>query len=137
MGQHLSGGCLCGAIRYETDADPIVMVNCHCRDCQRVSGSGYAAFMIVPKPAVKVKGEPRFYKTVGDSGGSVDRGFCPTCGAPVITTLERLPDIIGLAAASLDDPSLYKPSLDIFTASAQPWHEMLAATQKKPRALAD
>ena len=132
----ITGGCMCGAIRYETDADPIVMVNCHCRDCQRSSGSGYGAFVIMPKAAVKVSGEPRFYRTVGDSGGAVDRGFCATCGAPVVSGLERLPDIIGFSAASLDDPSLYKPGLDIFTASAQPWHEMLASTQKKPRALA-
>ena len=133
----ITGGCRCGAIRYETDADPVVIVNCHCRDCQRVSGSGYSAFMILPKAAVKVSGGPRFYRTVGDSGSGVERGFCPTCGAPVVSKLDRLPDIIGLAAASLDDPSVYKPALDIFTASAQPWHEMLASTQKKSRALAD
>jgi len=137
MGKKLSGGCICGAMRYETEADPVVMVNCHCRDCQRATGSGYAPFVIVPKAAVKVTGEPRFYRTVGDSGGAVDRGFCPTCGAAVIARLERLPDIVGISAASLDDPSVYEPSLDIFTASAQPWHAMLANTQKKPRALAD
>jgi hypothetical protein len=133
----MTGGCICGAIRYETEADPIVMVNCHCRDCQRATGSGYAPFVIVPKAAVKVSGQPRYYKTIGASGGAVERGFCPTCGAAVLSTLARVPDIMGILAASLDDPSLYKPTLDIFTTSAQPWHEMLASTQKKPRALAD
>ena len=81
MGKKLTGGCICGAIRYETAADPVVMVNCHCRDCQRATGSGYAPFVIVPKAAVKVSGQPRYYKTVGASGGAVERGFCPTCGA--------------------------------------------------------
>ena len=60
MGQKFSGGCACGAIRYETEADPIVMVNCHCRDCQRAVGTAYAA--------VKLRGEPRYFRTIGEAG---------------------------------------------------------------------
>ncbi len=92
------------------------MVNCHCRDCQRAGGSGYAPVMVVPAAAVKITGAPRYYKTVGDAGKAVERGFCPTCGSQVLVKLERMPDVIGFQAASLDDPSLYKPGLDIFTA---------------------
>jgi len=53
MGRKLSGGCACGAIRYETDADPVVMLNCHCSDCRKASGSAYAAIVVVPKTAYK------------------------------------------------------------------------------------
>jgi hypothetical protein len=49
MSQTIAGGCACGAVRYETDATPVAMFNCHCRDCQRASGSGYAAILVVPK----------------------------------------------------------------------------------------
>jgi len=132
MAQSITGGCACGAIRYEATADPVVMVNCHSRDCQRSAGGGYAAIMVVPQASVKMTGEPRYYKTIGDSGMAVERGFCPNCGSPVTAKLERLPDVLGLTAASLDDPSLYKPSVDIFTSRAQPWVTMHADTQKYP-----
>jgi hypothetical protein len=131
-----SGGCACGAIRYRTQAEPMVMVNCHCRDCQRSTGSAYAAIMVLPASSVTLTGEPRYYKTVGDAGKAVERGFCPACGSPVSAKLERFPDAIGIYAASLDDPSAYQPTLEIFTSSAQPWTAMLSDTQKKPKGLA-
>jgi hypothetical protein len=133
MGTKLTGGCICGAIRYECDADPVAMLNCHCRDCQRVSGSGYAAILAVPKTAVRVQGEPRFYKTIGESGRAVERGFCAICGSPVLGYLERLPDVMVLRAPSLDDPARFKPTMDIFTESAWPWDAMAAETKKLPK----
>jgi len=135
MADTLSGGCACGAVRYETEADPVVMLNCHCRDCQRAGGGGYGAFVIVPQAALRLQGEPRYYKTVGDAGRAVERGFCATCGSPVTAKLERLPEVIGLLAAGLDDPSRFKPAMDLFTQSAWPWDHMHPATQKLPRGL--
>ena len=130
MAQKISGGCACGAIRYEVSADPVAMLNCHCRDCQRGTGSAYAAVMVVPAAAVRMQGEPRYHRQVGDAGKAVERGFCAMCGSPVAVRLERMPDILGLQAASLDDPSQYKPAMDIFTSSAQPWDHMLPHTKK-------
>jgi hypothetical protein len=135
MGQQLSGGCACGAIRYETGADPVLMVNCHCRDCQRAGGGGYAAVVVVPKAAIRLQGEPRYYKTTGNAGRGVERGFCPTCGSQITIKLERMPDILGLHAASLDEPSRFKPAMDLFTASAQPWDTLHPDTEKKPQGL--
>jgi hypothetical protein len=135
MAEKLSGGCACGAVRYEVEAEPVVMLNCHCRDCQRASGSGYAAIVVVPKTAVRLNGELRFHKVVGDNGKAVERGFCPACGSPIATALEKLPDILGLQAGSLDDPSRHRPAMDIFTASAQPWDHMSAETRKVPQGI--
>jgi len=132
MGDKLTGGCACRAIRYETEADPVVMLNCHCRDCQRASGAGYGAFVVLPKAAVRFAGERRYYKTVGNAGRAVERGFCPTCGSPVAAKLERMPDVIALSAAGLDDPSRYKPAMDMFTAGAWNWDHMPPDTQKLP-----
>jgi len=130
MPQKLSGGCACGAIRYECDADPIIMMNCHCRDCQKASGSGYAAIVVVPKAAVKIRGEPRYHKVIGQSGKATERGFCTNCGSPMTVTSERRPDVLGLQAGSLDDPSTYQPMMNVFTSSSQPWDKMDAKLQK-------
>jgi hypothetical protein len=130
MPQKLSGGCACGAIRYECDADPLIMMNCHCRDCQKASGSAYAAIVVVPKAAIQIRGEPRYHKVVGQSGKATERGFCPSCGSPLTITSERRPDIFGLQAGSLDDPSAYRPMMDVFTSSAQPWDTMDPKLQK-------
>jgi hypothetical protein len=133
MAPKLSGGCACGAIRYECDLAPVMMLNCHCRDCQRASGSAYAAIVVVPKAAVHIRGEPRYHTVIGGSGKLVERGFCPTCGSPVTARLERLPDIFGLQVASLDDPSMYRPMMDAYASSAQPWDHMDPKVQKHPK----
>jgi hypothetical protein len=133
MAAKLSGGCACGAVRYECDVAPVVMLNCHCRDCQRASGSAYAAIAVVPKVAVQMRGEPRYHTVIGDSGKAVERGFCPTCGSPVTARLERLPEIFGLQVGSLDDPSMYRPMMDTYASSAQPWDHMNPEVRKHPK----
>jgi hypothetical protein len=124
MAQMLSGGCACGAVRYECEADPVFMLNCHCRDCQRANGSAYAAVLAVPVAAVRMRGEPRYHSVVGGSGKPVERGFCQACGSQVTIKIGRRSDVLGLQAGCLDDPSVYRPTKDLFTASAQPWDHM-------------
>jgi hypothetical protein len=124
MPQKLSGGCACGAVRYQGEADPVAMFNCHCRDCQRASGSAYAAVVLVPKAAIQINGEPRYHRIIADSGSGIERGFCPNCGSQVLLLAEHNPDVLILQAGCLDDPSVHRPARDIFTASAQPWDHM-------------
>ena len=81
MVQTLSGGCACGAIHYECNVDPVLMLNCHCRDCQQASGSAYAAVVVVPKAAVQMRGEPRYHRIVGDTGKAVERVFAQLAAA--------------------------------------------------------
>ena len=138
MPQKLSGGCACGAIRYECDADPIIMMNCHCRDCQKASGSGNAAIVVVPKAAIQIRGEQCCYhKVIGQSGKATERGFCPNCGSPLTVTSAHRPDVLGLQAGSLDDPSTYQPMLDVFTSSSQPWDKMDPKLQKYSQSLSE
>ncbi len=118
----LTGGCACGAIRYVCTADPLLALNCHCRDCQRASGTAFAAILRVPAAAFTVtKGEPKFFTVTGDSGNTVSRGFCAACGSPLFSRLSGLSTVVGIRVGSLDDPSHYQPQLDMFVASAQPW----------------
>src|SRR5260221_5831264 len=134
MASKLSGGCVCGAIHYECNVDPVVMLNCHCRDCQRASGSAYAAVVVVPKAAVQMRGEPRYHKVVGEAGKGVERGFCSTCGSQVTIKLDRVPDALGLQAGSLPGPSIYRPPMAAFASSAQPSDPMHSTIPKPPPA---
>src|SRR5215471_2495374 len=104
-----SGGCACGAIRYECAAEPLFALNCHCRDCQRASGSAFCPVLYVPRTALTISGQSRYYAVRAASGNSVCRGFCPHCGSPVFIQAALVPDLQGLWAASLDDPSVLHP----------------------------
>lgn len=116
------GGCACGAIRFECNVEPVRMGQCHCRDCQRSSGVGFVAAVVVPMTSLKLlKGSPRYYKTPSERGGHVHRGFCTECGSPVLAKFDAFPDLIAIRAASLDDPSWFRPAYDIWTSDAQPW----------------
>jgi hypothetical protein len=108
--------------------------NCHCRDCQRASGSAFGPFLIVWTDAFRfLSGAPKFYRKASDSGKSMSRGFCPDCGSPIILQPEHRPKLVAVYAASLDDPTRHKPSMDLFTASAQPWDVMNPEVKKFPR----
>src|SRR5436853_4160238 len=94
----LSGGCACGAVSYAASAEPSLMLNCHCRDCQRATGAGYAPIVVVPRDVVETRGELRYHALVGGSGKRIERGFCPACGSPVAFRLESVLGIVGLLA---------------------------------------
>jgi hypothetical protein len=118
-----TGGCLCGSVRYECSTVPIVMGNCHCRDCQRATGTAYAAAIVVPHNAVTITGEVKYYDVTGDSGAIVGRGFCPNCGSRLFSSPPN-PEMMGIMAGSFDDPSEFQPAMDMYVASAQPWDYM-------------
>lgn len=65
-----TGGCMCGAVRYECSAEPVFMGNCHCRNCQRVTGTAFAAVILVPRNAVTITGDVKYYETTGIAGAS-------------------------------------------------------------------
>ena len=128
-----AGGCMCGKVRYECTADPVFMANCHCRDCQRATGAAYFATLAVPRSGVKIIGEVKYYESAGDSGQPLKRGFCPSCGSRLFALPSVAPEIMGIPAASLDDPGIFKPSMDFYTSSAQPWDHMDPALPKFPK----
>jgi hypothetical protein len=107
--------------------------NCHCRDCQWATGSAFAPMLLVPCSAVTITGDIKYYDVTGESGNIVSRGFCATCGTPLCGKGAPTPDLIGIRAGSLDDPSWYQPVVDIYAASAQPWDYLNPALQKFER----
>ena len=133
MATRFTGGCLCGRVRYECSADPFFMGNCHCRDCQKATGGAYVPAIAVPVQAVKITGEVKYYEGRADSGHTFSRGFCPTCGGRVVGKTTGFPQFILITAGSLDEPSRFKPTMDFFTASAQPWDHMRPELPKFPK----
>jgi hypothetical protein len=119
-----AGGCGCKSVRYQCNAEAVRMFNCHCRDCQRGTGSAYAPVMVFRRDTVNVTGEVRYYSWTSERGTVLDRGFCPICGNPISMLSKVRPDIALVYAASLDDPSLYMPSANIWIRSAQPWDKV-------------
>jgi hypothetical protein len=131
MKKPVFGGCACGAIRYESTAEPIVMLHCHCRDCQRASGGPFTSFVIVPVEAFKLlQGSPRFHASPSEAGGKTRRGFCADCGSPVAVKTDAAPQIVAIRTASLDDPSWFRQQIDVWTSDAEGWDRMDPALPK-------
>jgi hypothetical protein len=129
----LTGGCLCGHIRYTIDAEPAFSGVCHCKNCQRYTGSAFEAVMAFPSAAVHVQGDLKTYNDKGDSGKAVYRRFCPNCGSGVVGDAEALPGLTLVLTGTLDDSSSFKPAMEIFCDSAQAWTTDGAQRQRFPR----
>jgi hypothetical protein len=130
----LTGGCVCGAVRYESSAEPIMMVRCHCRDCQRITGGPYVPAVIFPYDSFRLtQGVIERYATDSEGGGHNLRGFCPKCGSRLTGAEDQARGIIGVLASSLDDPSIFAPKLETYLADAQPWDVLDPKTPKYPK----
>ena len=121
MAAPFEGGCRCGAVRYQVSAEPLAVMDCHCRDCQYASGGSHTTAVVMPAAAFKLtKGTPRRYESKGDSGRDIARAFCETCGSPLFSEPPG-GTLIVVKAGSLDDPSWLQVGGALYTASAQPW----------------
>lgn len=115
----LSGGCQCGAIRYEVTGEPKHVALCHCRDCQRSAGAPMVAWAAFTEEEFRVlRGEPR---TINSSGQSM-RSFCPDCGTGLFfRNAASLPGLVDIQSASLDDPDALPPQAHIQVAERLAW----------------
>lgn len=118
-----TGGCLCGAVRYEVAWPPGAIVVCHCADCQKQAGTTFSLVGISRRDGLKVSGDLATFTHPGSSGQPVNRRFCGNCGSPVLTDTEaaRAQGIIFFKAGTLDDTAGLSPSVHYWTASAQDW----------------
>ncbi len=118
------GGCLCGAVRYRSEADPVLTAHCHCEDCRRTSGTGHGTHVVIPTGALTVRGRVSLYERPADSGHVVGRAFCPTCGSALYSTNETLPELRMVRASSLDDLEVVDPKLVVYASRAASWDHM-------------
>ena len=125
-----TGGCACGGLRYEISGEPLFSNDCQCRDCQHESGTGHLSHLTFPRAGVTVSGDAAKWDMVADSGNVKTRAFCPVCGSPVYMTFAAMPDVFTIRAASLDDPSRYKPQAATYTARGLDWDRLDPALTK-------
>jgi len=121
----LTGGCYCGEVRYEAEGEPMMRGECHCRECQHITGGAENLFMAMPADGFRyVKGEPKRF-TRSDLPNPVTREFCGTCGSPLTTRAPGLPTGVIIKIGSLDDPSVFEgPQVVMWTADAPKFHLM-------------
>ncbi len=119
--KHMTGGCLCGAVGYTVNAEPLAMGFCHCRSCQRSTGAGYIAWIALPAEGLEITGNYKEYQSIGGSKQSVYRGFCTECGSRLFFRSDKLHGLKLISASSLDDPTQFKPQMHLWTEDAQVW----------------
>jgi hypothetical protein len=129
------GGCLCGAVRYSVSGKPAVASACHCRYCQRRTGSAFATLAYFDEAKVKVvKGELAEYEHRSDESGRWLRTqFCPRCGTTVTIAVEVRPGMKGIALGTLDDPDALHIERHIWLRSKRPWVVVPADVATFPR----
>jgi hypothetical protein len=131
----LEGGCYCGAVRYSAEGEPMMKAQCHCRECQYMTGGGPNMFMAMPLDAFKyTKGAPKQFSRT-DLERPVTREFCAECGTHLVTRVPGLPAVV-LKVGTLDDPTVFAPQAAIYTVDKQPFHHIPAdmpAFERLPR----
>lgn len=134
MSDAYTGGCACGAVRYEISGEPIFSNHCQCRDCQRVSGTGHGSYLtFAGRKSVTLTGKATQRDVTGDSGGVKTHGFCPSCGSPVYLTFAGNPELFTVHAASLDDPGRYQPQVVTYAIRGHAWDGLDPALPKFDR----
>jgi len=116
-----TGGCLCGALRYEAEGEPQHAGHCYCADCRKASGSGFIPFMGFASDAVRFSGPSRTFTSKSARGGDAVRNFCPVCHSLVFGGRVGVDDSHTIYAGSLDDPSAFHPAVAIFTQGRPGW----------------
>lgn len=113
-----TGGCQCGSVSYVVTAEPMRVSACHCKECQRQSGSAFAMSMLLKKDSLTVTGRTKQFTR---SGNEVTGVFCPECGVRIYRALQSAPDVLALKPGTLDETSWLRPSSFIWMKSAQGW----------------
>lgn len=116
-----AGQCICGAVHYQSPAEPVFAGNCYCRDCRNESGTGHITAVAVPDPTLTVTGKLSEFTRVADSGKTITKFFCPVCGSTLFTRAEGVPGLALLRAGTLDDPTPVAPQMNLYASSAPAW----------------
>jgi hypothetical protein len=134
MPSPLTGGCLCGAVRYTVNAPITELRACHCKNCQKSSGGAGTVNAVVPSDQFKItQGETKHYDdSATQSGRTLSRHFCGSCGSPVYSHRNPNPGFVVVRAGGLDDSSAMKIVTNIWCDSARPWAHIDPATERHP-----
>lgn len=117
----ITGGCLCGAVRYEAKGPPAFAGYCFCGDCRKASGSGFIGFMSYPAADIAISGETRVFKSPSFRGTQSARNSCPHCSSLVFGGVRGVDGSHTIYAGSLDDPAHFRPAIGIFNRDRPDW----------------
>ena len=124
------GRCMCGGVRYSFPGAPLLTAVCHCRQCQRQSGSAFSIVAAVPKQGFELSGETKIFMDTGDSGRPVERHFCPDCGSPIMSIIEPMPGMVLIKAGTIDTLAQLTPTVEVFCENALPAFPTLTGTER-------
>jgi len=128
----VTGGCLCGEIRYETTSQPTLQCLCYCTDCQTISGAaGYAVYGVPIDSVLVTRGQPAEYNVRADSGRINSRRFCPNCGTRIWAQLEEL-GVASINGLTLDERDHFRPTANHFPDSAPGWCQLDQSLEELP-----
>ena len=121
----LAGGCRCGALRYEVTGEPHFTIACHCKDCQKLSSSAFSLGFVVEEAQFEiVRGEAHEWVKEGSSGKPSSSFTCPICAVWTHTKPQAEAGFVIVRPTTLDDPSWFRPLVELYTRSALPWARM-------------
>lgn len=116
-----TGRCLCGAVSYQVASAPVRMAQCHCRDCQRASGTGHTSQAFFKVADVEVQGMPASFAVTAESGNVVTRYFCPTCGSRIFNENTGRPGVLAVTVGCLDNSDWFAPEAVIYARNRAGW----------------
>jgi hypothetical protein len=130
----IRGSCHCGKIAYEAVVDPARVTICHCTDCQKLTGSAYRVSVPTPRESFRLmRGEPRIYIKVGDSGARRVQAFCADCGSPLYTQAAENPTTYGLRVGCIEERHALVPTKRIWCRSTLDWSVDLRGLETRER----
>ena len=115
-----TGGCLCKAVTYKSNADPLMILNCHCENCRRLTGSVFGTNLFVPEDRLQIDGKLTTFNHKADSGNTMTRQFCTKCGTQIFGSSSGRHNVVSVRAGTVDDPNIIKPNMNVFTDSMVP-----------------
>ena len=132
---HINGACHCGSISFTAEIDPSRVTVCHCTDCQVLSGSPFRAVVAAPIESFVLRGQPRSYIKVAQSGNRRVQAFCAECGTPLYgTAAENVTSVI-IRLGCVEQRAQLQPAVQIWQHSAMPWLSELSSVPGSPQQL--
>lgn len=122
--QKITGGCQCGAVRYEAAGAPSIAVHCHCDDCRKSSGADHSTIAMFSADAVDITGNLNAYTCQADSRATVTRQFCPICGSTLFAQTTSVPGSISIMAGTIDAPAELSPQFAVYAKRRSSWDFM-------------
>jgi len=116
-----TASCSCGQLRLTTQGEPVRISICHCLECQKRTGSVFAAQARFPRAAVTIVGDSATWQRTGDSGTTATFHFCATCSSIVYWDMDAMPDFVAVPTGAFADPAFPPPTVSVYEDRQHPW----------------